>query len=366
MPTQKTEFVFDKNNFLSELLNNTILANYINETIDALGRPHNRDKDGNVYGYNGPMDDSKLESVIKNNPDREHITKSLYAMYKNPDGQVATELKSFWNFVGPVFCSDHAIFEQQYLVVLKGINTFNTENQVKLLRYMFGDIDHNPNIRINIPEEKQRQLRKNIAIMMASNPDATLEDMTDAASVTGDMKIVIDTVEMAKRELDKEKKKEYMDVNAISQICNCAHRTVGSISHQDHKYADAIKQIFTIDTILAADAKYVQKVNESYEKRAIDAEYNLFLKDNEIEKQKKETENAKQKTVSVEQKLETEQQKNAKLVQQLNEQQQKINKLESIIRTIKMKIGSLKANFFAGGGLIKEVQNYVNDITKGY
>lgn len=64
--------------------------------------------------------------------------------------------------------------------------------------------------------------------------------------------------------------------------------------------------------------------------------------------------------------LKNEQQKNAKLVQQLNEQQQKISKLETIIRTIKMKIGSIHANFFAGGGLVKEIQNFVNNTAKEY
>lgn len=289
MPTQKTEFVFDKNKFLSELLSNTLLANYIDKAINVLSNPHNRDRDGNVYGYGGPMNDTVLENTTRLNPDREHIMKSLYNVYKNPDGPVATELKSFWNLVGPVFCSNRAIFEEQYLVVLKGINTFNTENQIKLLRYMFYDIDNNPNIRGNIFEEKRRQLRKNIAIMMASNPDATLEDMTNAARTTGDMKIVIDTVEMAERELDK-KTKEFEEKQKASDL------TIQDLQN----------------------------------------------------------------------KLANEQQKNAKLVQQLNEQQQKISKLETIIRTIKMKVGSIHANFFAGGGLVKEIQNFVNNTAKEY
>ena len=196
-------------------------------------------------------------------------------------------------------------------------------------------------------------------------PDATLWDMSNAADITNDINIVRDTVEMAKRELNEELKKDFPDKEKVEKICDCARGAVWDLSVDHHKYKESILSEFDTNKILAFGPTYVPKLQKSLEERAVEAEYAQFKTNAELDKKNKEIESVKKDKAFVEEDLEKEKQKNAMLVKQLNEMQNKLKEQESIIKSIKMKIASQKAGLI-GGGPLKEIQEYVANATKQY
>ena len=366
MPTTETKFVLDKNKFVDELLNNSGLGEWIDKNIRALSDPHNRGRDGNVSGYNGPKGEEDFEHESELEKSRFQIRRSMYEMYKDPNGSVATDLKAIWGFVGPVFNLESAPYEQDLLLVLKKTDVFDEEIQIGLLRHMLNVSLRNSNLRRNISEEKINALRKNVAVKMAASAKATLEDMTEASRTTHDINIIRDTVEKAKRELDAEMKKDFPDKQKISQISISAQSAARSLPSDEHRYTEAIVAEFDEGKILAAGATYVPQLQKSLEERAIESEYAQFKTQTELDQKQQEVERAKKATANADQDLENEKRKNAQLTQQLNELQRKNREQESLIKSIKMKIASLKVNFFAGGGVLKEIQSYISDVTKEY
>jgi len=367
MPTQKKEFVFDKNEFLKDMVNNSTMGDYIDKVVTAMYNPHYRDHNGHVSGYNGPETDEELESSIQNSPYRAYITKSLYEMYKNPDGQTAQDTKACWQFVGPIFTTNPT--EQDFLIVLKKIDVFNQEVQAQILRHIFKKLY---SYHQSISQEKSRAIRKEAAVKLATMPNATLEDMCNAAAMTSDMNIIRDTIEMAKRELDKEMKKDFPDKEKISKICSYARLAVVQIGTGNKQYVEMVTSEFDSNKVLESGAKYVPQLQKSLEERAVDAEYEQFKINTELEKQKKETDKANQETARaqqettfVQQELENEKQKNAKLTKQLNEMQKALQERDALIKSIKMKIASQKVGLI-GGGPLKEIQEYVKEATKQY
>ena len=361
-------FTFDKNEFLKEVLRNTMLSSWINRNIEALNYPGNRDRNGNVANYNGPTSEDYFDKLRESDRNHIHIARALYEMYKNPNGQEALELNALWKLVSPVFVQESSPYEQDYLMILKKMDSFNEEVQQKLLHHMFYVLSDNPNVRRNIPKEKIHELRKNIAIRMAMNPNATLRDMYDATETTHNMDIARDTVEMAKREIDKEMKKDFPDTETISRICQYARGAAYQVSYINKEYADAVNDEFNMEKILRADATYIPQLRESLEEEIL-----KLRKENDQQKANY-VHDANTKNVQIsalerdvkfaQENLENEQQKNEKLVRQLNEMQSALLEMQTAMKTIQMKAAAINVKGMFGMNKKAEAVAELNDYIK--
>jgi hypothetical protein len=357
------EFIFNKNKFMSEIFDNMAFTEYVGEQVNVLTNPNNRKKDGQVSGYRGPTTEEELAKSVKLNPDRSEIMPAIYELYKNPKSQSATDFVNCWKFVGPVVDTDRKKpYKQDVLLVLNKVNIFDEDVQVRFLNLIADELYRNG---YNIPHDEAMKIYKDVLIMIASNPKATLQNKSTAANRLGDIDIARDTIEMAKKELQTELKKDFPDQSKISLICGNAKNAVESLSVDYHKYKDAVVAEFNLDNILALGVKYVPTLQKSLEERnaeletdKINSETKIKQKDDEIARAKKETEN-------VQYYLDQERQKTEKLTQQLNEMQRKIHEQEFLIKSIKIKIGSQKVGLI-GGGPLKEIQEYIKTAAKEY
>lgn len=370
MPTQKTEFVFDKNKFLNELLNNTLLANYIDKTINTLSNPHNRDRDGSVSGYDGPTDDTELESGIKFNPDREHIMKSLYNVYKNPNSPASAELIRLWNFVGPVLNTESRnMTKQEYLMVLNRLNIFDEQVQLDILHFLYHSrFKYNSS---GLSETNYKELLPIILKMLAANPLVSIQDKSEAAYALRDMDIARDVVKRAKEELDKELNNPdnpIPDRTKLSIICGSVQHAVSGFA-PDNEYRKAVTAEFNLDNVLALNPQYVPEMQTSLEeenaqlkkditRQTYEHSHEVKEKDTKISNLERELEYAKED-------LDKQKVKNEKLTRQLNEMEEALREMQAMMKTIKMKAAAITAEgMFGRGKKAEELNDYVQEALK--
>ena len=358
-------FTFDRNKFLAEILSGKMYPSAVDRIINALINPNNRDKDGNVYGYYGPTTDEELKNHLKKDTEDEMIVRSFYELYKNPNGQVASDLKNLWNFVGPVLNTEkRKPTKQEYLMVLNRLNIFDEDVQLNLLRWIYNNyFRHNYS---GLSDNDYKELYKTVLKMLAANPQVSIEDKSEVAHNLSDINIARDVVEQAKEELNKELNnpdKPIPDRSKLSAICGAAQHAVSGFGN-DNDYRKTIMAEFDLDKILALDPQYVPKMQTSLEEQNTKLTEELRIEkynnSHAVNDRDIEIKRLKQDLQFAQDDLDKQKVKNEQLTRQLNELEAVLRDMQSMMKTIKMKTAAIATEgMFGRGKKIKELNDYI-------
>ncbi len=361
---QKQDFKFDFNKFtqvacrFGESNGTSALYDNCNRLIYGLITKQSPNWVKDFKEKFSPQNDEDFHKLTDNAPeDFKYIINTLYNIYKNPAGKEAQEFANYWQLICPLFRDGRSSPDKVSLnLIARKISVFDEQTQFQILQrvYKLVPSDFRP------PQ---------ITTLLFNNSFTPLRIKADVAGRSTNQDMQIETIELLKKEIDTELKKDFPNIKYLRELCDDGEFVARSIT--DNKLLAQYLNYFNVYEVTSGDANYIRKLQKTAEEKATEADASLKEKDKalnekntEIEELKKQLEAATQshqKTVSAyekkigdlekvvddkDKKIEKETQKNRELTKEMDvlqktnqESKDKLHRLKLILG--KMKVGGL-------------------------